>query len=83
MARRWDVDDIIFSVKTLREFGRPNHRFYYRNIVAMKKIDGHNNERGNNRAIEFTFSKNSNWEMPLIIGLMPIISKKHFNEPAF
>ena len=69
------VEDIIFSTETLRELGRPNHRFYYRHIVRMEKIE--------KRAIRFTFDESSNWEMPLIIGLMPIISKKHWTRHRF
>ncbi len=69
------VEDIIFSAQTLRDHGRPNHRFYYRKIASMEKIGA--------RAIKFSFTPEGNWEMPLIIGLMPIISKKHFTRHPF
>ncbi len=69
------VEDVIFSAQTLREHGRPNHRFYYHRIYSMKKIGA--------RSIKFSFTPDSNWEMPLIIGLMPIISKKHFTRHRF
>lgn len=69
------VEDIIFSAQTLLAQGRPNHRFYYRHIKEMKKIG--------ERKIKFVFDNSSNWEMPLIIGLMPILSKKHFEKNKF
>ena len=69
------VEDVIFSAQTLREHGRPNHRFYYSKISSMEKIGA--------RRVKFFFTSDGNWEMPLIIGLMPIISKKHFTRHVF
>lgn len=61
------VDDVVFSLETLRRSGRPNHRFYYREVVEIR--------RGGPREVTFVFRPGGNRELPLILGLMPILSK--------
>ena len=62
------VADVIFSAKTLRAKGRPNHRSYYAKITRISQpAPGQ---------VRFEFDRdNIDREMPLIIGLMPILSK--------
>lgn len=67
--------DIEFSWQTLKQQGRPNHRLYYRQV---RKI-----EVSGTRSIKFFFKSANNWELPLIIGLMPILSKQSFSKRAF
>jgi microcin C transport system substrate-binding protein len=64
------VEDVIFSIKTLREKGRPNHRQYYSKVVDIMRTGP--------RQIKFTFGPKPDRELPLIMGLMPIISKKYY-----
>ena len=64
------VEDVIFSIETLREKGRPNHRQYYSKVVEIT--------RPGPRQIKFTFGPERDRELPLIMGLMPIISKKYY-----
>jgi peptide/nickel transport system substrate-binding protein len=66
------VEDVIFSLKLLREKGRPFHRNYY---SKLKKI-----ERIGERGIKLIFKSGGNREMPLIIGLMPVLPK-HLIDP--
>lgn len=63
------VDDVMFSYETLREKGRPNHRTYYRKVSKA--------EIRNSNTIRFTFetSHGIDREMPLIMGLMPVLNK--------
>ena len=61
------VEDVIFSVETLRDQGQPNHRFYYSKIASM--------EQTGERSIRMTFTADGDREMPLIMGLMPILPK--------
>lgn len=61
------VDDVIFSLETLRDHGRPNHRYYYSKIVSI--------ERPDERTVKFVFGPDGDREMPLILGLMPILPK--------
>ena len=62
------TDDVIFSLETLRDFGRPNHRLYYGQVARIDQV--------NARTVTFFFDPVSgNRESPLLIGLMPILSK--------
>ncbi|MDP6262518.1 MAG: extracellular solute-binding protein [Rhodospirillales bacterium] len=69
------ADDVIFSVETLRKKGRPNHRLYYRLVERMEKLG--------RRKIKLIFKDASNREMPLIMGLMPILSKSYYQGVEF
>lgn len=67
--------DVHFSWQTLKQKGRPNHRLFYRQVAKV--------EMPSPRSIKFTFKRAKNWELPLIIGLMPILSKKSFAARPF
>lgn len=67
--------DIKFSLNILKNYGRPHTRSYY-SLVEKIKITSKN-------SIKFYFKKESNFEMPLIIGLMPILSKKYWKHKDF
>jgi peptide/nickel transport system substrate-binding protein len=74
------VDDIVYSLETLRDMGRPNYKTYYSKVERM--------ERTGERTIKFIFSPDGDREIPLIIGLMPIIpkhvyEKRDFNAASF
>ena len=62
------TDDVAFSWKTLRDRGRPNHRFYYGRVTHIS--------RPTDNSISFHFDPESaDREMALIIGLMPVLPK--------
>ncbi len=65
------ADDVLFSFNVLRERGRPNHRTYYRKVERAEKL-------GDLR-VAFSFKRdgkgNIDREMPLIMGLMPVLPK--------
>jgi peptide/nickel transport system substrate-binding protein len=65
-------EDVIFSHGLLREKGRPYHRNYYSKVDKAEKVG----ERG----VRFTF-KGVDRELPLILGLMPVLPK-HLIDPA-
>ena len=70
------VDDVVFSWETLKARGRPNHRLYYRQVVRV--------ERPGPRAVRFVFDAESpDRELPLILGLMPILSKAYYADQKF
>lgn len=69
------AQDVLFSFETLKTQGRPNHRRYY-SIVDTVSVS-------NAQSIRFDFNKNAGREMVLIMGLMPILSKKYFETQAF
>lgn len=64
------TDDVLFSWQTLKEKGRPTHRTYY-SKVAMAEVVAP-------ATIRFTFTPTNgvpDREMPLIMGLMPLLQK--------
>ncbi|MFP6746292.1 MAG: extracellular solute-binding protein [Alphaproteobacteria bacterium] len=69
------VEDVIFSFEILRAKGRPNHRFFYSQVATV--------ERSGRRAVTFRFKNSRNRELPLIMGLMPILSKASFANRVF
>ncbi len=72
---RISVEDIIFSWKTLRDSGRPNHRTYYSKVERV--------ETPGKNIVKFIFKNADDLEMPLIMALMPILPKHHYGNGAF
>jgi peptide/nickel transport system substrate-binding protein len=66
------VDDVIFSFELLRDHGRPNHRSYYQKVSRAEKTG--------ERKVRFTFDGSGDREMPLIMGLMPVLPN-HIIDP--
>lgn len=66
------VEDVIFSHALLRDHGRPNHRSYYKKVTKVEKTG--------ERQVRFTFDASGDREMPLIIGLMPVLPR-HLIDP--
>jgi peptide/nickel transport system substrate-binding protein len=67
-------DDVIFSHGLLREKGRPFHRSYYGKVAQIEKVG----ERG----VKFSFM-GADRELPLILGLMPILPRHLINPDRF
>ena len=65
--------DVLFSWQLLRDHGRPNHRLYYAKVAKAEAID--------ERTVRFDFGGTSDRELPLILGLMPIVAE-HAIDPA-
>ncbi len=68
-------EDVLFSWSLLKSKGRPNHRLYYGKVAAAEKIG----ERG----VKFTFEGGGDREMPLIIGLMPVLPRHAISAESF
>jgi len=66
------VEDIIWTLNTLKEKGHPFFKFYYGNVKTTEKIS--DNE------VKFIFQGERNLELPLIIGQMKILSKKYWED---
>jgi microcin C transport system substrate-binding protein len=69
------VDDVIFSLNTLKESGLPFYRAYYKNVLKA--------EPAGERRVRFTFDNTTNRELPLIIGQMPILPKHYYEKVEF
>lgn len=68
-------EDVIFSLQTFAAHGRPNMRRYYKAVAQMTKTGPH--------SVLMAFGDDANQETPLIIGLMPVISKAYYENHDF
>lgn len=69
-------DDVLFSLEVLREKGWPYHRSHYRKVTAAEALGSH--------TVRFTFdSAAADRELPLIVGLMPILPKHRLTAESF
>ncbi|NBC34494.1 MAG: ABC transporter substrate-binding protein [Alphaproteobacteria bacterium] len=69
------VDDVVFTMETLRAHGRPSFRRNYDRIAAV--------ERPGPRSVRFVFDETADRETPMILGLMPILSRDDYAERPF
>ena len=67
--------DVIFSWQLLRDKGRPNHRYYY-SKVRKADIVG-------DRGVRFDLTGSDDRELPLILGLMPVLPQHAINPETF
>jgi peptide/nickel transport system substrate-binding protein len=61
------AEDVLFSWALLRDHGRPNHRQYYSKVTKAEALD--------DLTVRFDFGGVHDRELPLILGLMPILPK--------
>jgi len=71
------AEDVVFSWRLLRDHGLPNFRTYYVKVASATATDG--------RTVRFDFADAADRELPLILGLMPILPRQaidpeHFEE---
>lgn len=69
------VEDVIWSLETLKSKGRPRYRFYYKSIESAEKIGPHK--------VKFHFNETGNRELPLIVGQLPILPKHYWETRDF
>jgi peptide/nickel transport system substrate-binding protein len=69
------AEDVIFSWQLLRDKGRPNHRIYYAKVVKAEAIG--------EQAVRFDLSGSNDRELPLILGLMPVLAKHTVKPDTF
>jgi len=69
------VDDVIFSLELLRDKGRPNYRSYYSKVERIERIG--------DRGVRFHIADADDRELPLILGLMPVLPKHLINPDTF
>ena len=69
------VDDVIFSLEIIAEKGRPPYRNWY-GAIKEKVVTGPNR-------LKLVFENGDNRELPLLIALAPIYSKKHTDAANF
>jgi peptide/nickel transport system substrate-binding protein len=67
--------DVVFSWRLLRDHGRPNHRTYYSKVVKAEALDP--------RTVRFDLGGGNDRELPLIIGLMPVLPQHATDAATF
>jgi peptide/nickel transport system substrate-binding protein len=73
-GRAVTAQDVIFSWQLLRDRGRPNHRLYYSKVKSAS-ADG--------RAVRFDLTGADDRELPLILGLMPVLARHAIDPETF
>jgi len=68
-------DDVIFSWQLLRDRGRPNHRIYYAKVTKAEVVG--------ERAVRFDLTGADDRELPLIVGLMPVLARHAIDPETF
>ena len=69
------ADDVLFSWALLRDKGRPNHRQYYSKVARAEALDP--------LTVRFDFGGAKDRELPLILGLMPVLPRHAVDPERF
>jgi peptide/nickel transport system substrate-binding protein len=69
------AEDVLFSWALLRDKGRPNHRLFYAKVAKAEAPD--------QRTVRFDFGGTNDRELPLILGLMPVLPKHAIDFATF
>jgi microcin C transport system substrate-binding protein len=70
-----EPEDVIWTFETLRAKGRPFYRSYYGDVARVEKTGP--------RKVRFVFRNGENREMPLIVGELPVLSRKWWEGREF
>lgn len=69
------AEDVLFSWALLRDKGRPNHRQYYSKVAKADAPDA--------LTVRFDLAGANDRELPLILGLMPVLPKHAVDVATF
>ncbi|TQV83926.1 ABC transporter substrate-binding protein [Denitrobaculum tricleocarpae] len=69
------VEDVIFTLETLKTKGHPFYRFYYGSVERAERVG--------ERKVKFVFSEKGNRELPLIVGQLEILPKHYWEDREF
>jgi peptide/nickel transport system substrate-binding protein len=69
------ADDVLFSWALLRDHGRPNHRQYYAKVAKAEALDP--------LTVRFDLAGANDRELPLILGLMPVLPRHAVDVATF
>jgi peptide/nickel transport system substrate-binding protein len=69
------AQDVVFSWQLLRDHGRPNHRTYYAKVAKAEILD--------ERTVRFDLGGSDDRELPLILGLMPVLPQHAVDVASF
>ena len=69
------ADEVLFSFNLLKEKGRPNHRTYFAKVAKAERLSDHK--------VRFTFDAAGDQEIPLILGLLPVLPRHVIDPETF
>src|SRR6266436_9586091 len=69
------AEDVLFSWALLRDKGRPNHRQFYSKVAKAEATDP--------LTVRFDFGGANDRELPLILGLMPVLPRHAVDVATF
>ncbi len=68
-------EDVIWTFNTLMEKGHPFYKYYYGDVVEVTKES--------DLKVRFNFKGNTNLELPLIVGQLPVLPKHYWENKNF
>ena len=68
-------EDVIWTFNTLMEKGHPFYKYYYGDVVEVIQE--------NDNKVRFNFKGNTNLELPLIVGQLPVLPKHYWTNKNF
>ncbi len=74
-GKKISTDDVVWTFNTLMEKGHPFYKYYYGDVSEVIKIS--------ENKVKFTFSTNTNKELPLIVGQLPVLPKHYWEDKNF
>ncbi|MBI2206514.1 MAG: ABC transporter substrate-binding protein [Candidatus Rokubacteria bacterium] len=69
------ADDVVWTFEALRAEGHPFYRAYYARVRRADALGA--------RRVKFTFAEGENRELPLIVGQMPVLSRRYWSGRSF
>jgi microcin C transport system substrate-binding protein len=69
------VEDVIWTLDTLKAKGQPFFRSYYAQVTKAEKVG--------ERKVKFTFGPGENRELPLIVGQLPVLPRAYWAKRDF
>jgi microcin C transport system substrate-binding protein len=69
------VEDVVWTFETLKTRGHPQYRAYYAAVTSAGTVGP--------RTVKFTFKPGDNRELPLILGQLPVLSKRYWSTRDF
>ena len=74
-GKKISSDDVIWTFNTLMEKGHPFYKYYYGDVSEVIKVS--------ENKVKFIFSTNTNKELPLIVGQLPVLPKHYWEGKNF
>ena len=74
-GKKISSDDVIWTFNTLMEKGHPFYKYYYGDVSEVIKVS--------ENKVKFIFSTNTNKELPLIVGQLPVLPQHYWEDKNF